>query len=331
MLQRKTFFRAEVENDTLGSPPLLDLLKHLQPEFWFSAHLHVKFAAVYEHAGGEVPSVAEANGQAAVDTYDEANPDEIAIPDEEGNPDEIVVSEDEANLDEIVISDGEDGTGAPSIEPQAALGSDTNGHANADEIVIAEDEDESENPDEITISDEEVEQPKPAASSSSQPLAEPSGRATRFLALDKCGPGKDFIQFLDVSSTSSSSPPRLTFDPYWLAITRAMHPYFSTDVYPPPLPEQTTLKAQIADELSRIQTDGLLVPAQLSESDLASGKTPPLVFEKGPVDISRVQQFWPTAPPEGMGGSSGEWYTNPQTEAFAGMLGIPNKINPRPV
>jgi lariat debranching enzyme len=25
------------------------------------------------------------------------------------------------------------------------------------------------------------------------------------------------------------------------------------------------------------------------------------------------------------------WYTNPQTEAFCGMLGIPNKINPAPV
>jgi hypothetical protein len=24
------------------------------------------------------------------------------------------------------------------------------------------------------------------------------------------------------------------------------------------------------------------------------------------------------------------WYTNPQTEAFCGMLGIPNKINPAP-
>ena len=24
------------------------------------------------------------------------------------------------------------------------------------------------------------------------------------------------------------------------------------------------------------------------------------------------------------------WYTNPQTEAFCGMLGLPNKINPAP-
>jgi hypothetical protein len=24
------------------------------------------------------------------------------------------------------------------------------------------------------------------------------------------------------------------------------------------------------------------------------------------------------------------WYTNPQTEAFCGMLAIPNKINPAP-
>ena len=140
-------------------------------------------------------------------------------------------------------------------------------------------------------------------------------------------------------------------------------------------------------EWERIQRQGLHVPNQTKVADghMAStestdtgetvtcgldGMTGPsdgaveLVWEKGPVEISRIQQFWPTAPAHGQpGGSSskpssqshpwshhpvergwesgvwavhvltmgsGAWYTNPQTEAFCGMLGIENKINPAP-
>lgn len=49
LLRRKAFLRQEIDDGSLGSPPAMAVLQRIQPRYWFSAHLHVKYAAVVRH------------------------------------------------------------------------------------------------------------------------------------------------------------------------------------------------------------------------------------------------------------------------------------------
>jgi len=95
----------------------------------------------------------------------------------------------------------------------------------------------------------------------------------------------------------------MTFDPHWLAITRAMQPYLSLGIreIDPPMND---LPGLIERELDQITTQGLLVPEITKEGE--TNPVPNLVWEKGLIDVDRVQKFWPTAPAHGEpGGSDG--------------------------
>lgn len=49
LIQNKPFFKKDLQSRQLGSPISWNLLRHLKPNWWLSAHLHVRFEALIKH------------------------------------------------------------------------------------------------------------------------------------------------------------------------------------------------------------------------------------------------------------------------------------------
>jgi len=54
LLRYKKHFKEDIETDRLGSAPTREIMDTVQPDYWFSAHLHCKFAALIDHGNNKV-------------------------------------------------------------------------------------------------------------------------------------------------------------------------------------------------------------------------------------------------------------------------------------
>lgn len=177
LLNTKPFFKQDIAKGELGNPHMMDVLKALRPSWWFSAHLHVKFQAEYDHTGEGVSDWGKGRGrEKAVPVAASKNTDEIVMDDSDT---EVVVAAPKAggnpqNTDEIVMDDDD--------EPTATAG----------QQVSAGSIEESRKEGQPQRKDPEVSEKKLPST-------------TKFLALDKCLPRRKFLEvFLRVTICPST-------------------------------------------------------------------------------------------------------------------------------
>ncbi|KAI9028878.1 lariat debranching enzyme, C-terminal domain-containing protein, partial [Phycomyces nitens] len=141
---------------------------------------------------------------------------------------------------------------------------------NPDEIPISISDDEDE--DECVAHGKETIQKIPDATKSNPDEISIKPKITKFLSLDKCLPRRQFLQVIDVPADDSA--PEFSYDLEWLAITRSMHPYLSTDRHEYKLPSNEMMKMSVEKELKQLE----------------------VMVDRGELDLKIPNNFQSTAP-----------------------------------
>lgn len=190
LLRTKPFFRDDIAKGQLGNPHMMGLLKQLQPAWWFSAHLHVRFQAEVDHVGKGVSNWAAGN---VVGVYN---------------------------------SDRERGRGYGRGRGRGGrVQGGRRGHysgpprpINEDEIRMDDDDDvpvpapsvPTHNPEEITMEEDFVHSEQPEATSTSAPPTE--GVSANQAGEEKPIPSEPVLSTSDQSFDALESPNRVSFD-----------------------------------------------------------------------------------------------------------------------
>ncbi|KAK0272511.1 lariat debranching enzyme [Friedmanniomyces endolithicus] len=216
LFRHKGHLEEDAREGQLGSVAAQYVMDRLRPRYWFSAHLHCKYAAVVDHVA--TPEATEklvtTNGNLAAKKNDE----EIDLDEDLEEDSSVALAA--ANADEIDLELEDDTDGAAIVAPGQGL---------VDVQVPVEPDAPIAGP---TLSEEEARAALPEAFRPRPPptkelIEHPPGisnTTTHFLALDKCLPNKDFLQLTLIPSSDTRTherPFKLTYDREWLAITRA--------------------------------------------------------------------------------------------------------------
>ena len=233
----KPYFEEDAKNQKLGSTAAKQVLDWLRPKWWFSAHLHCKYAARVEYASGEGVQKSVANGSPTAERP--KNDGEIDL-DMDDDSDAKLPGPATANANEIDLDLDEDGEGLNDKGSKP-----TNGE------IDLELDDDLQKPSKADLQSADTSPPKNTVNNppimsteearaalpdafrrtrapTPEPLKHPASitnQTTDFLALDKCLPGKHFLQLLSIPSEldiESMRPLKLEYDREWLAIIRAL-------------------------------------------------------------------------------------------------------------
>ncbi|KAK4173507.1 lariat debranching enzyme, C-terminal domain-containing protein [Triangularia setosa] len=299
----KPDFQRESQDGSLGNPAADYVLNRLRPPYWFSAHLHCKYSAIKQFDPPTATSETVPKPALPPPAALAHNPDEIDLDlDEEQTPAAPPINPDEID---VGLDDGETAA-APSTNPAPPdTGTSTN---------LGPEEQQTDALRSLLPST--FSKPTPQIKTTpGQPVPKTiTNTTTRFLALDKCLPGRAFLQLMEIpSSTPITRPVKLSYDKEWLSILRAFHPLIKSTF--------RIRGAQVPEDKGEEYYLGLIKENEqwVEENLVNTGKmevpenfevTAPVMDEqKGWERGSEVQ------PRE---------YTSPQTVAFCEMLQVEN-------
>lgn len=308
LFRQKDLFEADAKAGTLGSSAARYVMDRLRPPHWFAAHLHCKFAARINYEDEAKPALELGTTMDTAiheGTKTAKNDDEIDLglddeDPEQSQPSTVIKNSnfkfgsdiDCDNLPEAQIQNSEDSIVKTIMQPPRAPAVPSHIRAQLP----------------AAFSRPSPAQAKLLPAAPLPPLI--TNKVTEFLALDKCLPNRGFLQILELkplrAQETSEQPPRLAYDPEWLAILRVF------GSYDPHLPfPSNSGEAEYTP----------LVQAQETWVDDNLVKTNKMLI---PDDFELTAPIYDGADIRTLGREQPKEYTNPQTKAFCEMLEIPN-------
>ncbi|KAK9385690.1 lariat debranching enzyme, C-terminal domain-containing protein [Lipomyces mesembrius] len=346
LLTKKKFLKSDIDSKALGSPPAMSLLGRIRPRHWLSAHLHVKYAAIVKHkptcqptsvSTDQATQMTECFRQISTTVISNDGPagnargvriglDDLmpttvdgAVPNTYANEDEIEIdifsgqdasrslSPDDKNLVED-RDDNQDNL-ATDIPVQSVTKSLVGQIDALPEIRVNAISDRTASARLVPIEDE-------AGTSSTENTKGDTGfTETRFLALDKCLPRREFLQVIQVPTQEHiGTTHQLCYDPEWLAITKAMSPYMSLDERQPQLFATATEREALEESIRKAREWVQKNVVEVGKLEIPSNFVHTAPFSQSADSSMRTGNLQPTE------------YNNTQTQDFCDMLGIPNRI-----
>lgn len=310
----RPMWKEESLDGSLGSVAAEYVMDRLRPAYWFSAHMHWKFTAIKtypppgEAAGDEKPAQVP-----QLDGVSEAAP--------EAAPEEPVAVVDPNAID-LNMDDSDDEPAPATTATDPAAEAPTNA---VSEELLAQLPAAFKPKERMGRTD-----PKQKPGYPVPPTI--TNTTTRFLALNKCEPRRDFLQVCDLQpvdpshldtypSTSTENPNTrypLQYDPEWLAITRVFHPHLTIgdrSAAPAENLGEAAYTPLIDAERAWVEANIVALPGKLHIPHNFAVTAPPLV----PGTEQSEPALWNLH-----GGVQPREYTNPSTAAFCEMLGLEN-------